>query len=60
MSIFKVNKIYVGLKDRWEKDDIAYMISELIRWFEKQVSKIREEFELIMSSAFTSFHLRLF
>ena len=42
---------YVGFKDWWEMDDIAYIISEKIRVFERQVSKLKEKFGLIMSTA---------
>ena len=41
-------------------DDIAYIISEKIELFERQVSKLREKFGLTMSAAFISFHSRLF
>ena len=51
---------YIGFKDRWEMDDIAYIISEKIGVFERQVSKLREKFGLTMSAAFISFHLWLF
>ena len=46
----KINEIYVGFKDRWEMDDIAYIISEKIGVFERQVSKLREEFDSLVSN----------